>query len=87
MGKYWELNNKVRYFTQEIADDLHSVRFSLLTPAATFRSVTYRYCQKHWSLSLHDLRSTGRHLLGLAFIASLSSNLRTALTTQNKTKK
>jgi hypothetical protein len=37
------------------------------------------------SKTLHDLRSTGRHLLGLAFKASLNSNLCTALTKQKIT--
>ena len=41
---------------------------------------------KNMSLSLHDLPSTGRRLLGVSFITSLKSNLWTALTTQNTTK-
>jgi len=44
---------------------------------------TYSSCQKHESLSLHDLPSTDRHLLGLSYIASLKSNLCRAVTAQN----
>jgi len=36
------------------------------------------------SLSLHDLLSTGLQFLGVWFITRLKSNLRTALTTENK---
>jgi hypothetical protein len=46
---------------------------------------TYRSCQNHESISLHDLLSTGRHLFGVSSITSLKSNLWTALTTQNIT--
>jgi len=46
---------------------------------------TCRYCQKQESLSLRDLRSTGRHLSGVSFITSLKSDICTALTTQNTT--
>ena len=49
------------------------------------REETYRSCQKHKSLSLHDLLYTGRHLLSVSFITSLKPNLCTALTTQNTT--
>jgi hypothetical protein len=41
--------------------------------------------QQHESVSLHDLPSTGRRLLGVSFIISLKSNLCTALNTQNTT--
>jgi len=44
------------------------------------------HCQQHESLSLHDLPSTGRRLLGVSFITSLKSNLWTAVTTHNTTK-
>ena len=40
---------------------------------------------KNMSLSLHDLLSTGRHLLGASFTSSLQPNLRTSQTTQNAT--
>ena len=46
---------------------------------------TYRSCPKHKSLSLHDILSTCRHLLGVPFVEKLKSNLRTALTTHNAT--
>ena len=52
------------------------------------RRKAYRSCQKHESLSPHDLLSTGRRLLGLSFITSLKSNSCTVLTrystTENK---
>jgi hypothetical protein len=41
---------------------------------------SYRSCQKHESMSLHDF-STGYHLLGVLFITCLKSNLCTARTT------
>jgi hypothetical protein len=41
---------------------------------------TYRSCQKHKSLSLHDILSTCRHLLAVSFTVKLKSNLCTALT-------
>ena len=40
-------------------------------------------CHKHESLSLHDLLSTGLHLLGISFITSLNWNLRTYVGTRN----
>ena len=46
---------------------------------------TYRSCQKHESVSLHDLPSTGRHLLGVPFTTNPTPNIRSALTTQNNT--
>jgi hypothetical protein len=49
------------------------------------RGKTYRSCQKHQSLSQHELLSTGRHLLRVSFIIRLKSHLCTALTTQNTT--
>jgi len=51
------------------------------------RGQIYRSCQKHESLSLHGILSIGCHFLGVRFITSLNSNLCTALTTQNTTKK
>jgi hypothetical protein len=36
------------------------------------REKTYTSCQKHEILSSHDLLFTGRHLLGVSFITSLS---------------
>jgi hypothetical protein len=51
------------------------------------RGRTYipRTCQKCESVSLHDLLSTGRHLLGVSFKTSLKTNLRIVLTTYNTT--
>ena len=49
------------------------------------RGKTYRSCQKLESISLHDLLSTGRHLLGMLFISSRKSNLCRTVTTQNTT--
>lgn len=40
-------------------------------------------CRKYEPFSLHNLLSTGHHVLGVSFITSLSSKLCTALTTQN----
>jgi len=48
------------------------------------RGKTYSFCQKHRSLSLHDLWN-GRYLLGLSFVTNLKSSLCKALTTQNTT--
>ena len=53
--------------------------------AATFGRIKYRYSRKHCSLSVRDLRSTGRHLLGAAFIARINPNLCKTLRTQYKT--
>jgi hypothetical protein len=49
------------------------------------RGKTYRSCQKHGSLSMHDLLSTGRHLLGVSLITTLKSHFCTAVPTQNAT--
>jgi hypothetical protein len=49
------------------------------------RGKLYRSCQKHHSLSLHDLLHTGRHLLRASFITSLKSHLCTPVTTYNTT--
>jgi hypothetical protein len=38
---------------------------------------------KNMSLSLHDLRFTGRRLFGISFVTSLKPNLCTALSIQN----
>ena len=46
----------------------------------------HSFCQKHRSLSLHDLLWNGRYLLGLSFVTNLKSSLCTALITQNTTK-
>jgi len=43
----------------------------------------YRSCQKHGSLSLHCLPSTGRLMLHVSLTTSLKPRLRTAQTTQN----
>jgi hypothetical protein len=45
----------------------------------TFTAWVNRSCQKHVSVSLHDLLYTGRNLLGVAFITSLKSNLYTTV--------
>jgi hypothetical protein len=45
------------------------------------RGKTYRSCQKHQSLSLHNL-PTGRHLLEVLFISSLKSNICSANTAE-----
>jgi hypothetical protein len=45
----------------------------------------HRSCQKHESLSLHDLLCIGRHFLGDSFITSMKSNSCRALTTQKIT--
>jgi len=47
------------------------------------RGKTYSFCQKHRSLSLHDLLWNGRYLLGLSLVTNLKSSLSTALATQN----
>lgn len=44
------------------------------------RGTTYRSCQTHEFVSLHDLLSTGRHWLSAQFVTKLYSNIRTALT-------
>jgi hypothetical protein len=49
------------------------------------RGKTYRSCQKHNSLSLHDLLSTGHHSLRIPFTTNVQPNLCPALTTQNTT--
>ena len=67
--------------TQEHAVDLHHA----LTLATTVGRKTCRSCQKHESLSLHGLLSTGRHLLRVSFITRLKSNLCIALATHNTT--
>jgi hypothetical protein len=46
---------------------------------------TCNFCQKHESLSLHELLSSACHLLAVSFITSLKYYLCTALTTQNTT--
>jgi hypothetical protein len=45
----------------------------------------YRSSQKHQSVPLHYLNSTGLHLLGVSLLNGLKSNLRSAITTQNST--
>jgi hypothetical protein len=57
---------------------------SLNTPYVGGEKI-YRSCQKYDSLSLHDLLSTGHHLLGVSFTTSLKRNLCTALSKQNTT--
>jgi len=49
------------------------------------RGKKYRSCQKHESLSLHDLLYTGRHLLTCFVSNKAKSNLCTATTTYNIT--
>ena len=56
--------------------------YSPLTSATTVRG-TCRFCLKRESVSLHDLHSTGHHLLGVSFVTSLQSDLCATLTTQN----
>ena len=59
---------KVLPLTQESAADLNSMAsYSLGYTCEDGRGKTYRSCQKHESLSLHGLLSTGRHLLGFFF--------------------
>jgi hypothetical protein len=53
-----------------------------VTLATDSRWKTYRSCKSVVLLSLHDL-ATGRGVLGVSFITSLKSNLRTAVTTKN----
>jgi hypothetical protein len=65
--------------TQEKAGDLYSVRRRDDGREENTDSV------ENESLSLHDLLSTDRLLLGVSFITSFKSNLCTALTTQNTT--
>jgi hypothetical protein len=72
--------------------DLHSVCVCVracVAPSPTRRQSggggTYRSYQKHESLSLHDLLSTGRHLIRVSFVTRLKSNLCAALNTQNTT--
>ena len=74
-------------FTQANTVDPHSVG-SLLTFVTVIGGKTYRSCQKHGSLSLHDiafLTNTGRHFFGLSFVRSLKSNLCKSLTAENTT--
>jgi hypothetical protein len=73
-------------FTPETAVDQHSVGRDFNT-RDDGQGKTYRSCQKHESVSLHDLLSTGRHLLDFSFITSLKSNLCTTLTTLNTAEK
>jgi hypothetical protein len=47
-------------------------------------SISY---QKHKSLFLSDLLSTGQHMLGVSFIASMQSNLHAGVTTESTTQK
>jgi hypothetical protein len=71
--------------TQENAVDLHSLgRVFLHLRWRLGGGGEYRSCQKHDSMSLHDLVRC-RYLLDVSFITSLKSNLCTALTTRNTT--
>ena len=54
--------------TQDNAVDLHSLDKSPVTLATTVGGKHIDV--KNISLSLHDLLSTGRHLLGVSFITS-----------------
>ena len=47
------------------------------------RAKTRRSCQQHKHLTLHDLRSTGRHFSEFCFTRNTKSNSCAALTTQN----
>jgi hypothetical protein len=53
------------HFTAENAVHLYSVG-----EVPSLARKTYRHCQIHEFLSLHDLLSTGRHLLGVSSIKS-----------------
>jgi hypothetical protein len=57
---------------------------SLDTPG-NCRRENIQIISKIYASILRDLLITGRHLLGVLFVTSLKSNLRTALTTQNTT--
>ena len=70
------------FATQENAVDLQSLCSALNTRDGS-RGTTYRCCQKHESLSLHDLRFTGRRLFRTSFETSLKPNLCIALSIQN----
>ena len=50
------------------------------------RRKTYKFCHVHDTVSLHHvvfLANTCRHLLGVSFVTSCKSNLRTAVTIEN----
>jgi len=70
------------FATQENAIDLQKLG-SVLNTRDDGRGKTYRCCQKHESLSLHDLRFTDRRLFGISFVTSLKPNLCTAVGIQN----
>ena len=69
----------VMSITQEDAFDL-TARVQSLNAWAEGLGNTYRPCEEHESLSLHDFLSTGHHLLVVSFITSLKPNVCTALT-------
>jgi hypothetical protein len=56
------LIGKLLSLTQENSFDMHTAWVESLNPRDDLRVKKYRSFQKHESLSLHDLRCTGRHL-------------------------
>lgn len=70
------------FATQENAVGLQSLG-SVLNTRNDSWGTTYRCCQKHESLSLHDLCFTGRRLFAISFVTSLKLNLCTVLSIQN----